>query len=934
DEEVARTLRTALFPRCLQNDVPAARAAQVSDTTVERIQAAVAKIELGAAAAQANGSSVLVVRPAGPPPTREEVVRALFVLEMNSFPSGLLGFLSLANHSCSPNCKVVEDFEAVGKGVTSEDAARDEDSRREEDDSGNNTHNESDESDIESGVDEVELDDQDDDDDGFDDDKNSCVDYRPIYRLVALRDLRPGEDVTISYLDLDHELLTAEDRRCRLAEHYQFECACGLCEPPRREDYICVVPATAAAAAAAGGPIGAVASVAGTPAGNTKAAVGVCGGRVSALSGECRRCGARLTARELDRLDDRVRATKRRAAVAVERVDAAAEALRRAVAAEARQRRRRRRRRAVGEDGGVVEESTKAGNGVALTAPTTEAVATELESSKPPDLVELRRRVRFGNNSTGRGSVAAATAELRGRIRELSAERARATQLLYAGDGDGTGSSGRAEYAPNDDGDNDQGGGRHVLFRPMDFVLGDGREALSEMEQRQLRKGRGAEAGVKAGSDGGVKGRGGASAGDGGGGRGGRRRRRRRQGPATFLSESGSSHRRFSRQLLVADLGGLPAHHALRAARVLIVGAGGLGSPAALYLAAAGVGRLGIVDHDVVEPSNLQRQVIHGEADVGRSKAESACAAVARLSSFTECVAHDVVLHSGNAIDIISNYDVVLDATDNAATRYLLSDACVLAHKPLVSGSALRMEGQLTVYHHAGGPCYRCVFPTPPPPETVTNCSEGGVLGAVTGVIGCMQALEAIKLICGLEVSYSGKLLLLDAVTGSFRAVRLRGRQATCAACGDAPTIRPGALADFDYVQFCGAAATDKDPPPLDILGPDERVACEEYAQVQASGAPHVLLDVRDTNQFAVAALGGAVNVPWRELPRRLGEVLDLASAGEEDDPLPVYVVCRQGNDSQLAVRLLRAGGLATARDVRGGLRAWSDRVDGEFPRL
>ncbi|KAJ1552719.1 hypothetical protein HK405_010261, partial [Cladochytrium tenue] len=526
DEEVARTLRTALFPRCLQNDVPAARAAQVSGTTVERIQAAVAEIELGAAAAQANGSSVLVVRPAGPPPTREEVVRALFVLEMNSFPSGLLGFLSLANHSCNPNCKVIEDFEAVGKGATSEDAARDEDSGREEDDCGNNARNESDESDVGSGVDEDESDDQDDDDDGSDADKNSRVEYRPIYRLVALRDLRPGEDVTISYLDLDHELLTAEDRRCRLAEHYQFECACGLCEPPRREDYVCVVPATAAAAAA-GGPIGAVASVAGTPAGNTKAAVGVCGGRVSALSGECRRCGARLTARELDRLDDRVRATKRRAAVAVERVDAAAEALRRAVAAEARQRRRRRRRRAVGEDGGVVEESTKAGNGVALTAPTTEAVATELESSKPPDLVESRRRVRFGNNSTGRGSVAAATAELRARIRELSAERARATQLLYAVDGDGSGSSGPAGYGPDDDGNDDQGGGRHVLFRPMDFVLGDGRETLSEMEQRQLRKGRGAEAGVKASSDGGVKGRGGASAADGGGGRGGRRRRRR-----------------------------------------------------------------------------------------------------------------------------------------------------------------------------------------------------------------------------------------------------------------------------------------------------------------------------------------------------------------------------------------------------------------------
>ncbi|KAJ3343568.1 hypothetical protein HDU83_005585 [Entophlyctis luteolus] len=352
----------------------------------------------------------------------------------------------------------------------------------------------------------------------------------------------------------------------------------------------------------------------------------------------------------------------------------------------------------------------------------------------------------------------------------------------------------------------------------------------------------------------------------------------------------------------------------LRAARVLIVGAGGLGAPAALYLAAAGVGRIGILDYDEVEASNLQRQVIYTEADIGRSKAHSAREAIARATSFVDCVAHDVVLDSTNAMDIVAQYDVILDASDNVATRYLLNDACVLLKKVLVSGSALRMDGQLTVYNYKNGPCYRCIFPNPPPPETVTNCNDGGVLGVVTGIIGSLQALEVIKIIVGME--------------RSMRVVKLRNKSKGCAVCGDEPTVTQL----IDYVQFCGANATDKGVT-RHLLTASERVTCEDYKTVRDANVPHILLDVREKVKYDIAHLPGSVNVPWAVLPRRLGEVLDMIGAAGAD-PLPVYVVCRKGNDSQLAVRLLQASGVDAVKDVVGGLNTWADAIDGSFPKF
>ncbi|ORY44786.1 hypothetical protein BCR33DRAFT_679299, partial [Rhizoclosmatium globosum] len=391
---------------------------------------------------------------------------------------------------------------------------------------------------------------------------------------------------------------------------------------------------------------------------------------------------------------------------------------------------------------------------------------------------------------------------------------------------------------------------------------------------------------------------------------------------------------RFSRQLLLPEIA-TEGQIRLKNAKVLIVGAGGLGSPSALYLAAAGIGKLGILDYDEVEASNLQRQVIHSESTLGIPKSESAKAAVDRLTSFCECVSHNIVLDSTNAMDIIDKYDVVLDCTDNVATRYLLNDACVILKKVLVSGSALRMDGQLTVYNHNDGPCYRCIFPNPPPPETVTNCSDGGVLGVVTGIIGCFQALEAIKILTGIGPSYSQKMLLFDAVSGSVRVVKLRGKNPVCAVCSHNPTVTKL----IDYVQFCGANATDKTIT-RHLLGPNERVSCLKYNQIRANNLPHLLLDVRDKNQFQIASLKGSVNIPWSQLARRLGEVFDLIGLSDSDREnsskvaIPIYVLCRLGNDSQLAVKLLQASGVQNVWDIEGGLYDWSDTVDSTFPKF
>lgn len=381
---------------------------------------------------------------------------------------------------------------------------------------------------------------------------------------------------------------------------------------------------------------------------------------------------------------------------------------------------------------------------------------------------------------------------------------------------------------------------------------------------------------------------------------------------------------RYSRQLLIGEFGVAGQARLCRAA-ILIVGAGGLGSPAALYLAGCGVGKLGIVDYDVVELGNLHRQVAHATERVGTPKAESAARSVRALNDLVEVVTHACALTSANAMEIVSQYDVVLDASDNVATRYLLNDCCVLANKPLVSGSALKMEGQLTVYHHDGGPCYRCIFPKPPPPNTVANCSDAGVLGVVPGIIGTMQALEAIKIASGMACSLSQKMLLFDAVSMGFRTVKLRARRADCAVCGDAPTVH----APIDYAVFCGAAAHDKDSTPPVRLPAEQRVSASAYAALLRDGTPHVLLDVRDKTQTDICAFRHALAVPLAALDLRRDEVEQATQGGA----MPLYVVCRSGRRSQEAVLRLQAAGYAGVMfNVDGGLVAWRRDVDPDFP--
>lgn len=280
---------------------------------------------------------------------------------------------------------------------------------------------------------------------------------------------------------------------------------------------------------------------------------------------------------------------------------------------------------------------------------------------------------------------------------------------------------------------------------------------------------------------------------------------------------------RYSRQLLLPELG-VQGQLNLSKTSVLIVGCGGLGCPVAQYLAAAGVGRLGLLDYDEVELSNLHRQVLHGEEDQGQAKALSAARAVKRLNSAVECVPYHLQLSPENALQLIQQYDIVADCSDNVPTRYLVNDACVLSGKPLVSASALRMEGQLTVYNYCGGPCYRCLYPVPPPPETVTNCSDGGVLGVVPGIMGCLQALEVLKIASGRGSSCGQQLMMFDAQDARFRSIKLRPKQAGCAVCGQTPTVTQL----LDYEAFCGSAATDKCRR-LRLLSRDQRISVQVH---------------------------------------------------------------------------------------------------------
>lgn len=411
--------------------------------------------------------------------------------------------------------------------------------------------------------------------------------------------------------------------------------------------------------------------------------------------------------------------------------------------------------------------------------------------------------------------------------------------------------------------------------------------------------------------------------------------------PLTFKPAlSNEDIMRYSRQLLLPELG-VQGQLNLSKTSVLVVGCGGLGCPLAQYLAAAGIGRLGLLDYDEVELSNLHRQVLHGEENQGQAKALSAASTVRRLNSTVECIPYHLQLSSENALQLIQQYDIVADCSDNVPTRYLVNDACVLSGKPLVSASALRMEGQLTVYNYRGGPCYRCLYPVPPPPETVTNCSDGGVLGVVPGIMGCFQALEVLKIASGQGSSCGQQLVMFDAQDARFRSIKLRPKQAGCAVCGENPSVTQL----VDYEAFCGSAATDKCCK-LNLLSTDQRITVQDYKSIMDSTGPHLLLDVRPLVEVDICHLPFSLNIPLSSLEDRKSEHLQLLQerisqlkqqmAG--DCRPPVYVICKQGNDSQKAVQVLEkmSGSEVddiTVKDISGGLMAWAKRIDPTFPQ-
>ncbi|XP_054740505.1 adenylyltransferase and sulfurtransferase MOCS3 [Anastrepha obliqua] len=381
---------------------------------------------------------------------------------------------------------------------------------------------------------------------------------------------------------------------------------------------------------------------------------------------------------------------------------------------------------------------------------------------------------------------------------------------------------------------------------------------------------------------------------------------------------------RYSRQLILPGFG-VAAQTKLKNSSFLIIGMGGLGCPAAQYLIGAGCGRLGLVDYDQVERGNLHRQILHTEATIRMSKVESAKYALEQINPNCQIATYKLALDSRNAMDIVKQYDVVLDCTDNVVTRYLINDACVLLHKPLVFGSALQFDGQLAIYNYGiSCPCYRCLFPIPPAPETVTNCRDSGVMGAITGVIGAMQALEAIKVATGVGETLAGRLLMFDGVNTTFRNFKLRGRSPDCKVCSENPTITQL----VDYERFCGMRASD-DIQNLEVLSRDDRITVLEYIDMRSQ--PHLLIDVRPPNEFDICRLPAAVNVPLKKILDN--SFIERFTKEFSDEKLPKILICRCGNDSQLAGQhILNVFPSHNIKDVIGGLSAWHNMADSQFP--
>ncbi len=370
---------------------------------------------------------------------------------------------------------------------------------------------------------------------------------------------------------------------------------------------------------------------------------------------------------------------------------------------------------------------------------------------------------------------------------------------------------------------------------------------------------------------------------------------------------------RYSRHLIMPEVG-MDGQLKLKNAKVALIGTGGLGAPLGMYLAAAGVGRIGLVDFDVVDFTNLQRQVIHGTKDVGRKKLDSAAETMLDINPFVEIDRHETALTSENALQILKDYDLVVDGTDNFPTRYLVNDACVLLGKPNVYGSIFRFEGQATVFAYPGGPCYRCLYPEPPPPGLVPSCAEGGVLGILPGIIGLIQATETVKLILGAGEPLVGRLLLYDALAMRFRELKLR-RNPQCPVCGDHPTIHEL----IDYQEFCGIPNQSHEP--VATAGDIDPV--EVKAKIDR-GDPFVLIDVREPHEYQICRIPYAKLIPLGDLPKRVNE---LDSADE------IVAHCKSGVRSAKAVDFLKQAGFKKVRNMKGGILAWSDKVDPSVPK-
>jgi molybdopterin/thiamine biosynthesis adenylyltransferase/rhodanese-related sulfurtransferase len=372
--------------------------------------------------------------------------------------------------------------------------------------------------------------------------------------------------------------------------------------------------------------------------------------------------------------------------------------------------------------------------------------------------------------------------------------------------------------------------------------------------------------------------------------------------------------RRYSRHLIIPDVG-MTGQKRLKNAKVLAVGAGGLGSPALMYLAAAGVGTLGIIDFDVVDESNLQRQIIHGQSDIGRSKAESARDSVREINPLVEVVIHETRLDSTNVMEIFSQYDLIVDGTDNFATRYLVNDACVLLGKPYVWGSIYRFDGQASVFWAEHGPCYRCLYPEPPPPGMVPSCAEGGVLGVLCASIGSIQVNEAIKLLAGIGEPLVGRLMIYDALEMSYRSVKVR-KDPECAVCGKNPTVTEL----IDYEAFCGAVSEEAAE-----AVKDSTISVRQLKEMMDRGDDMLVVDVREPNEYEIVNIPGAVLIPK-------GEFLSGAALEKMPTDKKIVLHCKTGGRSAEALAVVKGAGFADAVHVGGGVVAWVNQIEPHKP--